>query len=177
MDERELIKRALSNREAFSEIVNLHYREVFNYIYKRTLNKEASKDLTQETFLRAVKYLHSFKSKSPFIFWILRIATNVINDYFNKEIKNSKLIRGYSRVITDGLNNPSDDFTDYSILYKYIMELPTIQQAVITLIHFENRTMKETALIIGCSVPHTRKIYHAALDNLKKKMEKDVKNF
>jgi RNA polymerase sigma-70 factor (ECF subfamily) len=177
MDEKELIKRALSNREAFDKIVNLYYREVFNYTYKRTLNKEVAKDLTQETFLRALKYLHSFKGRSPLILWILRIATNVINDYFNREIKNSKLIRGYSIVLANEINNLSDDSTDYSILYKRIMELSAIQQTVITLIHFENKTMKETALIIGSSVPRTRKLYHSALDNLREKMEKDIKNF
>jgi RNA polymerase sigma-70 factor (ECF subfamily) len=177
MDEKELINKALSNREAFDEIVNLYYREVFNYIYKRTFNRDLSKDLTQETFLRALKYLHSFKGKSPFIFWILRIATNVINDHFKREIKNSKLMRESSRMSINESNNSSDDSTDYSILYKHIKELPTVQQTVISLIHFENKTMKETALIFGRSVAYTRRIYHTALDNLRKKMKKDVINF
>jgi RNA polymerase sigma-70 factor (ECF subfamily) len=177
MDEKELIKRALSNREAFNEIVNLYYHEVFSYIYKRTLNKEDAKDLTQETFLKALKYLNSFKGNCPLVFWILRIATNVINDHFNREIKNSKLMKKLSSILSGEPSTSPDDFSDYTFLHKYIRELPPAQQTVITLIHFENRSMKEAALINGSSVSRTRRIYHAALDSLRKKMEEDVKNF
>ncbi len=138
MDEKELIKRALSDRDAFGDIVNFYYREVFNYIYRRTFNKEDAKDLTQETFLRALKYLNSFKGRSPIIFWLLRIATNVTNDHFNKEIKNSRSLRQPSRILSDE-STSFDDFSDYAFLYKYIGELPPVQQTVITLIHFETK--------------------------------------
>ena len=84
MDEKELVKKAIKDREAFGEIVDIYYKEVIGYIYKRTFDKELSKDLTQETFLRALKYLGTYKGKSPFIFWLLRIATNVINLYYRK---------------------------------------------------------------------------------------------
>ena len=172
MDEKELIKRALSDREAFSEIINLYFQDVFRYIYRRTFNKEDAKGLTQETFLRALKYLNSFKGRSPITFWLLRIATNVTNNHFNKKIKNSRSLRDPPRILSDE-STSFDDFSDYASLYKYIGELPPVHQTVITLIHFENKTMKETALIIGRSVSQTRRIYHSALDNLRKK----CKNF
>ncbi len=46
MNEKKLIKRALTDRNAFYEIAHLHYKEVLTYIYKRTLDRELSKDLT-----------------------------------------------------------------------------------------------------------------------------------
>ena len=85
-----LISNALKNREAFEELTHLYYEEVFSYIYKRTLDKDISEDLTQETFLKVFTHLHTFKGKCPLKFWILRIATNIVNDYYRREIRNRK---------------------------------------------------------------------------------------
>ena len=52
MDEKKLVQEALKDREAFSKIVDLYYKEVFGYIYKRTLDKEIQKTLLRKNSLR-----------------------------------------------------------------------------------------------------------------------------
>ncbi len=177
MNEKELISRALNDRESYAEIVNLYYKEISNYIYKRTFDKEVAKDLTQETFLRALKYLPSFKGKSSFIFWLLRIATNVINAYYRKEIKNNKLLKKSQETYSEEQNSFPDDTVDYKFIYEYVNELPPREQTVITLVFFEHKNIKDVALIIGRAVSTTKKIYYNALKNLKKEMKKNGTNF
>ncbi len=176
MDEKKLIKRALTDREAFGEIVDLYYKEVFRYIYKRTFDRELSKDLTQETFLRALKYLNSFKGKTLFIFYLLRIATNLINDHF----KNEKRLRDIKDKHLNSVSAKRDirsDSYDYSFMFDYLKKLPEIQQTAITLVYFEDKNIKEAAIIMGKSYAVTRIILHSALSNLKKEIKKDIKNF
>ncbi len=172
MNEKELISRALNDRESYAEIVNLYYKEISNYIYKRTFDKEVAKDLTQETFLRALKYLPSFKGKSSFIFWLLRIATNVINAYYRKEIKNNKLLKKSQETYSEEQNSFPDDTVDYKFIYEYVNELPPREQTVITLVFFEHKSIKDVALIIGRTLNATKAIYYRALKDLKKEMEK-----
>lgn len=172
MDEKKLIQKALKDRESFSEIVSLYYKEIFKYIYRRTLDKEISKDLTQETFLRALKYLGSFRGTNPFVFWLLRIATNVINTYYRKEIKDNKLLKKSQETYSEEQNSFPDDTVDYKFIYEYINELSPREQTVITLVFFEHKSIKEVALIIGRAASTTKEIYYSALKNLKKEMKK-----
>jgi len=177
MDEKELVKKAIKDREAFGEIVDIYYKEVIGYIYKRTFDKELSKDLTQETFLRALKYLGTYKGKSPFIFWLLRIATNVINLYYRKEINENRFIKKYEETHSENTSILPTDNIDYSVIHEYIKTLPTIEQTVLTLVFFEHRDLKDVALIINRRENSTRKIYYRALNNLKKNTKIDGYKF
>ena len=147
MNEKELISGALNDRESYAQIVNLYYKETSNYIYKRTFDKEVAKDLTQETFLRALKYLPSFKGKSSFIFWLLKIATNLINNYYKKEIRSAKLLKNYSKIELNNGLMPIDS-NDCMFILDYIKKLSITQQTVITLIFFENKDLQEVAVAI-----------------------------
>jgi RNA polymerase sigma-70 factor (ECF subfamily) len=175
MNEKELISGALNDRESYAQIVNLYYKETSNYIYKRTFDKEVAKDLTQETFLRALKYLPSFKGKSSFIFWLLKIATNLINNYYKKEIRSAKLLKNYSKIELNNGLLPIDS-NDCMFILDYIKKLSTTQQTVITLIFFENKDLQEVAVAIKRSIAVTRVIYYRALDNLRERIEKDIIN-
>jgi len=176
MDEKKLIQEALKDREAFSKIVDLYYKEIFGYIYKRTLDKEVSKDLTQETFLKALQYLSSYKGKSPLIFWLLKIATNVINNHYRKEIKENTFLRANKKIYCTQQDSTEDQI-DYELLYQCVSELSLKEQAVITLMFFEHKNIKEIAFIIGKSVSATRRLYYKALNDLREKVEKKCNNF
>jgi len=176
MDEKKLIQKALKDRESFSEIVSLYYKEIFKYIYRRTLDKELSKDLTQETFLRALKYLPSYKGKSLFIFWLLRIATNVINDHFRKEINENTFLKTTSNTYLNEQDSPEDQI-DYEFIHKCMSKLSLREQAVITLIFFEHKNIKDAAFIIGKTANAMRRLYYRALIDLKKEIKKKCNNF
>jgi len=177
MDEQELVKKALTDREAFGEIVDIYYREVLGYIYKRTFDKELSKDLAQETFLKALKYLSSYKGRSQFIFWLLKIATNVINEHYRKEINENRFIKKYEDTHSaDTTILPGED-VDYKVIHKYIKLLAPIEQTVLTLIFYEHRSLKGVALITNYRESSVRKVYYRALKNLKQKLENDGYNF
>jgi RNA polymerase sigma-70 factor (ECF subfamily) len=177
MDEKELVKKATKDREAFGEIVDIYYKEVLGYIYKRTFDKELSKDLTQETFLRALKYLDTYKGQSPFIFWLLRIATNAINVYYRKEINENRFIKKYEGTHSENTSILHTGDVNYRVIHEYIKTLSTIEQTVVTLVFFEQKSLKDVALIINYSENSTRKVYYRALRNLKKKLENDGYKF
>ncbi len=175
MDENKLIEEALNNREAAEELIRLHYKEVYRYIYKRTFSKDITEDLTQEVFLYALKHLASFKRKSLFIVWILRIATSFIADYYRKENKYSELTeemeQSLSSLLTD---DPTGEPNAYSIIYKHLECLPISYQTIITLKFFENRKTKEICEIMHKSPVGVRVTQYRALNALKKELESDV---
>jgi RNA polymerase sigma factor (sigma-70 family) len=51
---------------------------VYSYFFKITCgDREASEDLVQTVFYRAIRYRHSFTGQGSFANWLFRIARNV----------------------------------------------------------------------------------------------------
>lgn len=176
MDENKLIEEALNNREAAEKLIRLHYKEVYRYIYKRTFDKNLTEDLTQEVFLYALKHLLSFKRKSLFIMWILRIATSFIADYYRKENKYSELTEEMEQSLSiyPLTDDPVEELNAYRIIYKHLECLPFSYQTIITLKFFENRKTKEICEIMHKTPVGVRVTLYRALNALKKELESDV---
>lgn len=80
-----LVKNAQTDPQSFSEIYELHYSKIFNYILKRVMDMEIAQDIASETFIKAFKNIWQFKfRKIPFSAWLYRIASNEICNYIKK---------------------------------------------------------------------------------------------
>jgi len=65
------------DRAAFGRIVIAFQDRLYNAMLKLTHNPDEARELTQETFLRALASLQSFRSESSPYTWLFRIATNL----------------------------------------------------------------------------------------------------
>src|SRR6185295_12337548 len=68
----------------FEEVVEAHWTAVYRLLYSLTGNPHDSEDLTQETFLRAIKRWETFKQGTNLRAWLLRIGTNAFFDIKRK---------------------------------------------------------------------------------------------
>ncbi|MCD6550128.1 sigma-70 family RNA polymerase sigma factor, partial [bacterium] len=89
-DEKDLIKKAQKEPEAFGKFYDKYYPQIFGYILKRVVDLEIAQDITSETFFKALKNLWKFRWKNiSFCAWLYRIANNEIANYFRKNKKYS----------------------------------------------------------------------------------------
>jgi len=65
---------------SFTAIVNEHWTAVYKLLHNLTDSIHDTEDLTQETFLRALKRLESFQHGTNLRAWLLRIASNAFFD-------------------------------------------------------------------------------------------------
>ena len=66
--------------QAFSELVELYQRPVYNMCYRMLGNAQEAEDAAQETFLRAYKAIKRYDPSRKFITWLLSIAANYCID-------------------------------------------------------------------------------------------------
>jgi RNA polymerase sigma-70 factor (ECF subfamily) len=69
---------------AFESLVRACQADVWRFAYHLTRNRTVADDVTQETFLRAFKSLHSFRGQAKFTSWLLRIARNCAVDSYRR---------------------------------------------------------------------------------------------
>lgn len=186
---KDLVKRSQEkDKDAFSRLFDFYYDKIINYVFRRTLDVEYSKDITSNVFLKALDNINSFKWKNgidSFNAWIFKIATNEINQYFRKQNR-------YKLIIDDPeirFNLKSEDNLAFEIekkvdndkyliiLSKAIKELKPIYQDILHLRYFEEMSYNEISEILNKNESTVRVYAKRAIEELERVLKKDAINF
>jgi RNA polymerase sigma-70 factor (ECF subfamily) len=73
------------NEEPFALLVERHLSLVYKFTYRYLRNGDDANDVTQETFIKAWKYLRKFDTSKKFTTWILTIAKNTALDFIKRK--------------------------------------------------------------------------------------------
>jgi len=74
----EMVMRARQgDREALAQVYRSYRDSVYRICLRMVRNPSDAEDLTQETFLRVIKKIHTFRGDSQFSTWLYRVTKNV----------------------------------------------------------------------------------------------------
>jgi RNA polymerase sigma-70 factor (ECF subfamily) len=169
-DERELVARARTDREALAGLYRRHQPRISAYVLRRVGNTHEAEDIVASVFLAMVRGLAGYRpGGAPFVAWLYRIATNEIN----RSIRKRRIRRffGLSVEIAD----TSREESDHEPLRRALAELPLHFQTVLCLYYLEELSIVEVAAVTG-SPPGTiksrlsrgRELLRAKLNNQSK---------
>jgi len=161
-EEEFLLKNIRDQPEKFTIIYNRSYQPIFNYVLRRTLNFEISRDITSEVFMKAFLNIGRFKWKGISVSnWLYRIATNEINQYFrSKKYKPELLLESYNGYpfekhvynLEEERQRAEKELLDHEQFIKIqeqLKKLPVHYQEVITLRYFEQLKINEICEILN----------------------------
>jgi len=69
---------------AYRELVRRYERPVFSLIYRMVRNRELAEDLSQETFIKVLNALASYRPEFKFSSWVFKIANNAAIDHLRR---------------------------------------------------------------------------------------------
>ncbi len=160
-EEQQLINRIKKDPTAFGAMFDLHYPVIFGYIFRRLVDYELARDIASETFLKAFLNIRSYQWKGiPFLFWLYRIANNEIQQYYRKKKYNPQsldsLVEAHGWDMIDPqttneekmqLEKEMQQHKDFLQIQQKIKQLSLQYQEVLALRYFEQKTIKEIAMI------------------------------
>ncbi|HLT73891.1 MAG TPA: sigma-70 family RNA polymerase sigma factor [Ohtaekwangia sp.] len=96
MEEADLVPKQqypeVEKQKIFNEEFMPHINSMYNFAYRLTLDQDDSKDLLQDTYLKAYRFIDSFQKGTNAKAWLFRILKNsFINDYRKKSKEPSKV--------------------------------------------------------------------------------------
>jgi RNA polymerase sigma-70 factor (ECF subfamily) len=179
ISDQELIAKYLDGHEkSLEKLIFRHKRKVYSYIMMVVKDAQVADDVFQDTFIKVINTIRSgaYKEEGKFIQWVMRIAHNLIIDYFRRA-KRIPMV-----------NNSNDDFdifevvriADPSIEEHIITEqihqdvralielLPEEQKEVLVMRHYDNMSFKEIADATDVSINTALGRMRYALINLRK---------
>ena len=182
MDEEKLLQEIETDPKKFAEVYEAFYKNIFGYVFRRTTNYDASKDIAAETFLKAYTGIGKFRWRNiSILHWLYRIATNEINKYFNssKYLPESihRIQEEYGVDITDYSNAETERILleedlqrhqDFVKINDLINKLDTKYQEVLALRFYEQKSIEEIAVILGKKTGTVKSLLSRGVDKLKK---------
>ncbi len=166
------------NQISLEKLIQRHQNRVFAYIVMVVKDKQLADDIFQDTFIKVINTVRSgaYKEEGKFIQWVMRIAHNLIIDYFRKSkripvVENDK--DDFDIFDTIKFTDPSIEeqmITDqiHDDVRKLIELLPPEQKEVLFMRHYSEMSFKDIAEQTDVSINTALGRMRYALINLRK---------
>ncbi len=160
------------------EILCAEYEAVYRYVLSLCRDEMQAQDITQETFLKAMKAKDSFESKSSLYTWLCAIAKR----------KWLNICKKQSRETLSGTVPEQEKTADKSVemlisekdtamhIHRVLHQLKEPYKEVFTLRVFGELSFGEIARLFMKTESWARVTYHRAVKSINEKMRKDGYN-
>ena len=169
------------NEEALATLIKRHESKIYGFIYSKISDRDISDDIFQDTFIKVIKTLksNSYNEEGKFLPWVMRIAHNLIIDYFrkNKKMPLHRETEEFSifSIMTDDTLTIENQLIANQVeldIRKLIEELPDDQKEVLIMRMYKDMSFKEISEITGVSINTSLGRMRYALMNLRKVIDK-----
>ena len=183
LGDREVVALAKAGKEAaYRELLSRYERPVFSLIYRMVRDRALAEDLSQETFIKVLNALDSYRPEYKFSSWIFKIANNAAIDHLRRRELDTLSLEGAPDATTpervEATTLQISDHAESALEELEAKELGTaiegaIQQlrpeyrSCILLRHVEGRSYEEIAEILDLPLGTVKTYIHRARAQLK----------
>ena len=168
---------------AFAALIERHEQMIFFLSRRITRNREDAEDVTQQSFQKAFVHLNTFSGDASFSTWLTRIAINEALMLLRKKRGSREISTDDPSAITgiavspevrDSGPCPEERFwrlQQKGILNQALKQLKPETRTAIELRDLGERSVRETAQIMGASVTAVKSRLHRGRAKLRKAFE------
>jgi RNA polymerase sigma factor (sigma-70 family) len=185
----EVVRQQYSEQEKqsiFNQEFMPHINSMYNFAYRLTLDSDDAKDLLQDTYMKAFRFIDSFQQGTNAKAWLFRILKNsFINDYRKKSKEPSKVdyqevetfynSEDVDRQITPDLRVEALQDMIGDEISVALNSLDVDFRTVIILCDLEGFKYEEMAKILDIPIGTVRSRLHRARNLLKEKLSEYAK--
>lgn len=174
--ERDVVTRAATDIEAFTELYRSYLPQIHAYAYRRTGNRAVAEDICAATFESALTGIARFRWKRGGVrAWLYRIASNHIADHYRREGRAGSE-RG-QRAMAAMVDAPAPDDTaeaigdDHAELRDALAGIHPRYQRAIALRYLADLDHDDAAAAMGLTKPAFAVVLSRALKAMRRELE------
>jgi RNA polymerase sigma factor (sigma-70 family) len=167
----EMIMEAVKNGDLqqVSLLFERYHKRIYNFLARMTIDRDLAEDLTQNVFLRIIKYRSSYREGMRFQAWIYQVARNIFSDHYQA---NKNKFSDFVTVdkISDHLsesNDSRDREEQEHLLTRSMALLNDEQRELLVLTRFQHMKYEEVAVIMNTTVANIKVKVHRAIAKLR----------
>lgn len=167
---------------AYRELVRRYQRPVFSLVFRMVRNRELAEDLSQETFIKVLNAIHSYRPEFKFSSWVFKIANNAAIDHLRRRELDTLSLEGSPHADTPEMieatalqigergENQLEEVEHRELgqsIEAAINRLRPEYRSCILLRHVEGHTYEEIAEILGLPLGTVKTYIHRARNELR----------
>ena len=167
---------------AYRELVRRYERPVFSLIYRMVRDRELAEDLAQETFVKALNAIESYRPEFKFSSWIFKIANNAAIDHLRRReldtlsldgspnAETADAVEATALQVSDRTETPLEELEARELggaIEVAIGRLRPEYRACILLRHVEGRPYEEIAEMLSLPLGTVKTYIHRARNELR----------
>lgn len=158
------------DREAFAKLYDRYVNVVFRYIYFRLGDRNQAEDFTSETFLRALRRIHTVTYQGRDVgAWLVTIARNIVLDHVKSSRYRLEMTTANMLDADQAQEGPEGSVLEHLTskeLLRCVTQLNAEQQECIVLRFLQGLSVSETAQIMGKKDGAIKALQHRAVRRL-----------
>ena len=167
--------------QALEILINRHKYKIYSFIYSKVYDKDVAEDIFQDTFIKIIKTLKkgAYNEEGKFLPWVMRIAHNLVIDFFRKNNRMPKFDNtgefSIFSVLSDSTLNAEKSIIKEQVqtdVRRLVEELADDQKEVLVMRIYNDMSFKEISERTGVSINTALGRMRYALINLRKIIEK-----
>ena len=168
------------DESALSVLINRHQQRLYSFIFSKAYDRDVTEDVFQDTFIKVIKTLKlgKYNEEGKFLPWVMRIAHNLVIDYFRKnnrmpKFNNSGDFDIFSVLSDDTLNAEAELVRSqiHDDIRNLVEELPEDQRTVLKMRMYNDMSFREISENTSVSINTALGRMRYALINLRKLIE------
>jgi len=172
-DEALIVKKAAKgDAQALAELLRQHYSFLYQYVLKLTMDKSKAEDLTQETMLKAIEKIGTYKGQSKFSTWLIAIASRQAIDRARRFKLEQRYVQeeGAIRSLRYETLGRMNDWPD---ALEALGQLEENQRMAVLLKYYYGYSQEEIAEMLDTPLGTIKSRIHAGIKQLRKEMTQD----
>ncbi|MBC3759005.1 sigma-70 family RNA polymerase sigma factor [Hyunsoonleella sp. SJ7] len=166
---------------ALETLITRHKHKIYSFIYSKVYDRDIAEDIFQDTFIKVIRTLKrgAYNEEGKFLPWVMRIAHNLVIDYFRKSNRMPKFDNAGEfsifSVLSDSSLNAEKSIIKEQVendVRRLVDELPEDQKEVLMMRIYNDMSFKEISERTGVSINTALGRMRYALINLRKIIDK-----
>lgn len=158
-------------------LINRHQQRLYNFIYSKVYDRDVAEDIFQDTFIKVINTLKlgKYNEEGKFIPWVMRIAHNLVIDFFRRNKRmpkfNNRKDFDIFNVLSDGSLNAEAELVRSQIhndIRNLVEQLPADQRTVLKMRIYNDMSFKEISENTSVSINTALGRMRYALINIRK---------
>ena len=161
--------------EAFDAFVHKYYGEILQYCNWHCFDRGYAEDLTQETFLRFFAGFSSYEHRGKAKQYLYTIAGNLCKNFYKKKKEYPADREELEGSRQSGEADPAGRLVEKVAVEQALAQHPEELYEVAVLHYFQGLKLKETAEMLGISLPLVKYRIRQAKEKLEELLGKEEK--
>lgn len=167
----ELIMEAVKNGDLqrASVLFERYHRRIYNFLARMAMDRDLAEDLTQNVFMRLIRYRSSYHEGARFQSWIYQVARNVFADHYQAQKRKASGFIDIEKM-SDHIEDTDDSGAmeeREALLQRSMARLSEEQRELLVLTRFQHMKYEDVAVILDTTVANIKVKVHRAIAKLR----------